>query len=298
MGKTVAVAAAMVVVFGLAACGNPPPVPVSVAGEPGATAPPVAAPSVSAAPSASAPSASAPSASVAPPVGAEVTTVRLSTGASSTTIRTADGTGYQLERVVHHTDPAYAGPEPGPSHRLDGTTLVVDGCDQPDCWFSYTVTVPRWVSVGGSAGSGATHATGVGEVDVRSGSGEVEVADAAGPVRVSSGSASVHLTAVGGDLEVHTGSGSVEGSDLRSSRTTVDTGSGSIDLSFASEQSVDASTGSGRIHLAVPAGRYRLDLATVRGAEVGTGVVDDPGASSLIRATSRKGSISVTAAPR
>lgn len=278
--KSVAGRTAVVVVFGLTACASPAPPAPAADGTDASGSPSVTTPSVPATPSASA----APPASVAPPPGAEVTAVRLSTGASSTTIRTEDGTGYRVERVVRRTDPGDAGPEPGPSYRLDGTTLVLQDCEQRDCWFVYTVTVPRGVSVGGRTGSGGTRMAGIGAVDLRGGSGEVEVGDVAGPVRVSSGSGGVRLASVTGDVEVDTGSGSVQGADLRGTRATIETGSGSIDLTFTGKQAVDASSDTGEIRLAVPAGRYRLEIEAGRGATVGPDVVDDPGAPTVIRA--------------
>ncbi|WP_219416043.1 DUF4097 family beta strand repeat-containing protein [Pseudonocardia nigra] len=231
-----------------------------------------------------------------PPAGAEVTVVELTTGSSRAVLRSGAGTGYTVERTV-----IYDGPEPPQSHRLEGTRLVLDGCDElPECYFEYVVTVPAGVGVLGRSGSGSIVVAGAGHVDVDTGSGAVEVSDIAGPVRVDSGSGAVRITDVQGDITVDTGSGGVTGSALGGTAAVVETGSGPIDLTFSTVQTIVARSGSGPISLAVAPGAYRLATSAVSddAEDVEIDVPDDPTASAVIAVGTDGGPIRVTTAAR
>ena len=226
--------------------------------------------------------------------GAEVTTVTLEPGSSSAVIRMADDPTYTVERVVHFDGPA-TGPEPGPSHRLDGTTLVLDGCHLPHCYFAYTVTAPFGAAVTGKAGSGATTVEGASEVSLESGTGTVGLTDIAGPVRLKSGSGPVTLADVRGNVVVETGSGPIEGEALAGSATVVESGSGPIDLTFATVQTISATSGSGSVHLAVAPGRYRV-LTDHDAARTEVAIPSDPAAETAVFVGPGSGRVTVMSA--
>jgi hypothetical protein len=236
--------------------------------------------------------ASTSSVAVTAPSDAEVATVRLATDESDAVIRGSGDAGYRVERIVH-----YGGPEPPPSHRLEGRTLVLEGCELPDCWFEYEVTVPSSVDVTGEAGSGSTNVYGTAEVDVRAGSGSVSVTSVAGPVRIDAGSGAILLDGIGGDLTVTAGSGSVRGSGLSGARTQAETGSGDVDLEFdaaSAVQAIEATSGSGDVSLVVPPGRYRVTVESNGPPEIDVDI--DPAAPATIDVSSDSGEVSVVAA--
>ena len=284
---------AMLVALSTVGCGATPIAPTAAAGAADNRG---AAPSaVSAEPVASA--SLAPTASPQPArtvAGAEVTSVALETGSSSAVIRMVDDPTYTVERVVHFDGPA-TGPEPGPSHRLDGTTLVLDGCHLPDCYFAYTVTVPFGTAVRGKAGSGATTVESASEVNLESGTGTVGLIDIAGPVRIKSGSGPVTLDDIRGNVVVETGSGPIEGEALAGSATVVESGSGPIDLTFATVQTISATSGSGSVNLAVAPGRYRV-LTDHEPSRTEVGIASDPGADTAVFVGPGSGRVTVTSA--
>lgn len=282
MGHTWAAAGVSLLLAGLVACA-PPSAPADPLD-------PVLEPTTTAEPEPSPPAAPATGQDLAP-AGQEIAVVRLATGSSSAVIKASSNGRFSLVRSVD-----YDGPEPGPSHRIDGTTLVLTGCELPDCWFEYQVTVPAGVRVEGEAGSGRTTVVGAARATVRSGSGSVKLTDIAGPVDVTSDSGPVSLNAVRGDVLVATGSGPITG-DALGAATTVESGSGPVRLAFASAATVRATTANGPIHIAVPTGRYDVTTDSLP-HYTAVEVTDEPGAPTVISARSRSGPVTVTSTTR
>ena len=218
--------------------------------------------------------AQAPSAAAEAGGTAEIATVALRTGSSSATIRGVDDVGYTVRRTVHFADAGVAGPEPAESSHLDGTSLVLEGCPLPDCYFAYEVSVPRTAAVTGETGSGAVDVGGIG-----------------GPVRIVAGSGAVRLADVSGEVQVQTGSGGVSGDRLGGPRTEITTGSGAVDLRTATVQSVRAESSTGSLRIVVAPGRYRVDVRSDATTQVE--VPDDTGASATIDARSHTGNVAV-----
>lgn len=272
-----------VLVMALTACGGGPAAPTvapssPVSGEPATNEPVPEVPAAQASPITS--------------IDGDITSVRLETGSSSAVITASGHPAVTVDRAVY-----FDGPEPAPSHRIEGTTLVLTGCELPNCYFEYHVVVPAGVSVQGEAGSGRVTATGAAEAKVRSGSGSVKLTDIAGPVDVASDSGPVSLSAVHGDVLVATASGPITGDALGGSTTTVASGSGPVRLAFATAQTVRATTASGPIHIAVPTGRYHVSAQAIP-EYTDVEIADDPTAPTVISARSVSGPVTVTSTSR
>jgi len=251
---------AVVSAFVLVGCGQPTSSPAG----------PAATPTPAAAPSAGAP---APHATEAGGT-ADVSSVALRTGSSTATIRGADGSGYTVRRTVRFADGKPGGPEPAESSHLDGTSLVLEGCPLPDCWFDYEVSVPRSTAVTGETGSGGVDVAGIG-----------------GPVRIGSGSGAVQLSDVSGEVAVKTGSGAVSGERLGGPRTEIATGSGAVDLRTATVSSVRVESSSGAVRIVVARGQYRVDVQSGGAKQVA--VPHDAAASASIDVRSATGAVMV-----
>ena len=104
-------------------------------------------------------------------------------------------------------------------------------------------------------GSGSVRAHGVaGPADLRSGSGDIELQQQspAGDVKASTGSGSIRINGLSGALIAKTGSGDIEANGALTGPANLQSGSGSIRLHLGREArfSLDASTGSGSIRVA------------------------------------------------
>ena len=110
------------------------------------------------------------------------------------------------------------------------------------------------------AGSGSVRAHGVaGPAELHSGSGDIELQQAAsGDVQAATGSGSIRIQGLNGGLVARTGSGDIEAGGQLSGPAKLQTGSGSIRLHLGSSAhyNLDAATGSGDIR--VP-GQYKSD---------------------------------------
>jgi len=107
-----------------------------------------------------------------------------------------------------------------------------------------------------SSGSGSVRAHGVrGPADLHSGSGDIELQqDAAGEVKAQTGSGSVRINGLDGGLTARTGSGDIEASGRITGATRISTGSGSVHLNLPPDAHFDleGSTGSGSIRVHFP----------------------------------------------
>ncbi|GEL23287.1 hypothetical protein PSU4_22410 [Pseudonocardia sulfidoxydans NBRC 16205] len=167
--------------------------------------------------------------------------------------------------------------EPGPAG------LVLDshcnGFLGDFCQVSYTVAVPRAVSV-----------------MITGGIGDVVVGDLDGRVDVDNTGGDVLLTGLGGDVTVRTLSGDVVATGLRSGSVLAETSTGDVSVTGAvAPTSVTARSTIGDIDVAVPATRpYRVDVGP--GSDLGSARVllpADPTATATVSATSDHGDVTV-----
>lgn len=102
-------------------------------------------------------------------------------------------------------------------------------------------------------GSGSVRAHGIaGSADLHTGSGDIELQQAAsGEVRATTGSGSVRINGLSGSLTARTGSGDIEANGNLTGPAHLQSGSGSIRLHLGlnAHYTVDASTGSGSIRV-------------------------------------------------
>lgn len=108
-------------------------------------------------------------------------------------------------------------------------------------------------SLKAETGSGSVKARGIaGPADLHSGSGDIELQEqASGDVKASTGSGSVRINGLSGSLTVRTGSGDIEANGNLTGPARLQSGSGSIRLHLGRDAhyNVDASTGSGTIRV-------------------------------------------------
>lgn len=106
----------------------------------------------------------------------------------------------------------------------------------------------------GSTGSGSIRAHGIGgPSDLHSGSGDIELQQqASGEVKASTGSGSIRINGLNGPLTARTGSGDIEANGALTGPSKLQSGSGSIRAHVGKDShlSVDATTGSGTIRIA------------------------------------------------
>ncbi|MFF3856811.1 DUF4097 domain-containing protein [Micromonospora sp. NPDC002575] len=194
----------------------------------------------------------------------------------------------RIKRVLR-----YHGDQPGARYEIRGDELVLDSDCGDRCSISYEVTAPEGVAVSGETGSGNVVLSRVGEVDVRLGSGNLELTRATGPVRAETDSGNVEVDDVRGPATLRAGSGDVTGSRL-GGQVDAETDSGDVTVELAAPASVRAHTANGDVQLVVPAGRYRV-RSDVGSGEAELGIVPDPGASLLLDVAAGSGNVTVTA---
>lgn len=248
---------------------------------------------------------------------------------------------------VHATDTTetrveLSGPDADETQvRLEGTALTVvaprhrGGFLGGERRLDITVTLPQDSELVAKLGSADLRTTGrLGNVQVRSGSGDVAletvggaslvetgsgdvlVDRAMGPLRVKSGSGDVTLRTTGAEVAVSTGSGDVDireadgptavktgSGDLKIGRTRSDvgltTGSGDLEIQTVSAGRVQVKGASGDVRVGVPAGvPVWTDVSTVSG-EIRSSLVGagqpEPGADHVeVRAKTVSGDIVLT----
>ncbi len=99
------------------------------------------------------------------------------------------------------------------THRRGDTVYVT--AQVPDVHYGsaaldLSLEVPANLAVEGRDGSGSATVRSVASLDVRDGSGALEISDVAGAVRVHDGSGELTVLGVGGDLQIEDGSGPIE----------------------------------------------------------------------------------------
>ncbi|WP_170211553.1 DUF4097 family beta strand repeat-containing protein [Saccharothrix australiensis] len=224
-----------------------------------------------------------------------VSAVRIQNGAGNVVLRSRDGGvgGIEIRRTVQYSK--NTDKPSGDTHRVEGATLVLDGC-RGNCSVDYEVSVPsKDVKVVGGNGSGDVTVEGVASVEINLGSGDATIRDVTGVVRVDNGSGEVHASDIGGEFNGKVGSG-----DARLVRMNgpvlVDNNSGSVVVEMSAPQPVRAESGSGNVEVRVPkGGSYKVD------ADTGSGdrkieVQDEPGASVELYLRSGSGDLTLRAA--
>jgi hypothetical protein len=112
----------------------------------------------------------------------------------------------------------------------------------------------RFISA--ASGSGSVRVHGVhGPADLHSGSGDIELQEeAAGEVKAQTGSGSIRINGLNGGLTAHTGSGDIEANGHLTGAARLSSGSGSVHLNLAPDAhfNLEGSTGSGSIRVHFP----------------------------------------------
>jgi len=133
------------------------------------------------------------------------------------------------------------------------------------------------------------------DLELGTGSGNVDAAHIEGDVDVDTGSGNVDLADVAGALRVDTGSGNIDAHQLASSSVYAHAGSGNVFASFASPpDAVAVETGSGNVRLRLPEERYCVDTDLGSGDVRVTGIIDDPDADRWISIDTGSGNVDVT----
>jgi len=114
-----------------------------------------------------------------------------------------------------------------------------------------------------SSGSGSVRAHGLkGPATLDTGSGDIELEEeAAGDIKAKTGSGSIRVHGFDGSFSAKTGSGDIEGDGNLQGAATFSSGSGSVRLHInpAAHFDFEATTGSGDIHVGFPGGPYNSD---------------------------------------
>lgn len=223
----------------------------------------------------------------------QVTEVRLQNGSGNVVVRSREGaSGTDIRRHVQY--PKDADKPTGVSHRLEGSTLVLDGCGSR-CSVDYEVTVPsKDVKITGDNSSGDVRLEGVASVEIEIGSGNATVRDVAGVVRIDNNSGDVEVADVSGDFTGRVGSGNARLSNMRGA-VTIDNKSGDVEVQMAAVLSVRAEAGSGNLTVRVPQGSYKVDVDAGSGDKA-IDVKSDPNATAELVLRAGSGDVTVRAA--
>ncbi|WP_157527907.1 DUF4097 family beta strand repeat-containing protein [Nocardia sp. NRRL S-836] len=236
--------------------------------------------------------------------------VRSDNDAGDVTVRYQQGlTETKIHRRVEHEKDNKPS---GVAHRVEGSTLVLDGCGR-ECSINYEVLVPSaGISVVGDIGSGDSIFEGLASVEFKTGSGRVVTRDIAGDVKVKAGSGDFEATRVGGGVTADLGSGRIQ-LDAVKGKVLVDTGSGDIDgtslgddvtaiadsgrveLALVAARSVRVDSGSGDVKVRLPGGPYKVSGTSGSGERV-INVPTDPNAALELKLTTGSGDLTVIGA--
>ncbi len=219
---------------------------------------------------------------------ARVTAIRVLPGSGDVVVRgDGDADGVRIKRVVR-----YQGSEPGVTYKINDTELVLDTSCGHRCSVSYEVITGKGVSVQGATGSGDIDLTRVGPVEVKVGSGDVRVSDAAGPVRVQSGSGDIEVYDVAQPVVLRASSGNITASRL-GGEVNAEASSGNVSVELDRPASARVHASSGDVDLTVPAGAYQVRSKAGSG-QVELGVTHDPSAALVLDVRTGSGDITVT----
>ena len=165
-----------------------------------------------------------------------------------------------------------------------GSTVDLDARYPDDGWrnrdyarIDLRVEVPLGMDVDIDDGSGSATLSGLGDLTVDDGSGELYVEDILGSVDIDDGSGNIEITDVQGDVFVDDGSGSVDIIGVAGS-VTIEDGSGDIEIRHVGQDVMAYEIGSGTIRVSGVEGNFTVRDGhedRIRYSDVG-GVVDIP----------------------
>jgi DUF4097 and DUF4098 domain-containing protein YvlB len=140
----------------------------------------------------------------------------------------------------------------------------------------------------------------VGDADVTTGSGDVELGSVSGRTRVRTGSGQVSVAATGGPAEIRASSGTVAVGEVAGDLG-VRTGSGDVVIADARSGNLDLTTGSGGLRIGVhPGVGAELDLTSGSGRATSdlevTEVAPERPATLQVRGRTGSGDVLVTRA--
>ncbi|GIJ25713.1 hypothetical protein Vqi01_08750 [Micromonospora qiuiae] len=218
----------------------------------------------------------------------QITAIRVLPGAGDVVVRgDGDADGVRIKRVVR-----YQRGQPDATYEINDTELVLDTSCGHWCSVSYEVITGTGVSVHGETGSGNVDLIRVGPVEVKVGSGDVRVSNAAGPVRVRSGSGNIEVYDVAQPVVLHASSGDITASRL-GGEVNAEASSGNVSVELDRPASARVHASSGDVELTVPAGAYQVRSKAGSG-QVELGVPHDPSARLVLDVRTGSGDITVT----
>jgi hypothetical protein len=202
-------------------------------------------------------------------LGQSVSEVRFANDSGDVKI-TVGGDQVEVLRTVKYEDT-----KPGKTYRVDGAALVLEACQERNCWVNYEVTVPEGTTVSGHVDSGNVELVGVARANVEAESGDVSIRDVDGEVNATAQSGNVELSGIGGAV--------VAGAE-----------SGSVTIDMTSAANIAAKASSGNVDVTVPKGNYQVN-ATADSGEV-TNDVGSGSSGPTIDVQADSGNISIRAA--
>lgn len=179
----------------------------------------------------------------------KVTSIRIDgqNGGGNVTVRADDSvTGAQVKRHVRYT----GSQAPGQTASVSESTLVLKTDCGHQCGVSYEVALPTGATIIGSNDSGNISLSGVGSVDLKLESGNMDIDEANGPVTVRADSGNLKISNVEGAVTATASSGNVQVRDVRGALT-VSADSGNVDATGLTGGNVKVETDSGRVRLEI-----------------------------------------------
>ncbi|GAA2666570.1 MULTISPECIES: DUF4097 family beta strand repeat-containing protein [Actinosynnema] len=205
-------------------------------------------------------------------LGRPVTEVRLAQSDGDVVFRHRPGAEAVLTRSLRYS--RHEAKTPATSHRVEGETLVLEGCGL-HCTATYDLVLPERARITGESDGGDVSAEGALSVDLEVDSGTVVLNEVVEGVSLRGNSSNASITGAGGPLDVRLDSGDLRATGMTKGPVTVTTGSGHVELALAEPASVRARTDSGQLTVRVPAGAYKVVTETDSGKVDITGVVND-----------------------
>jgi hypothetical protein len=200
----------------------------------------------------------------------KVESVRLDSSSGAVRLRSKQ----TVTKTSVHRSIEYDGDKPGKrTYEVEAGVLTLRGCGD-GCSVTYTVDLPPRVAVSGGTSSGGISLAGVGDVDVTTASGAVDLDD------------------VDGTVEVRTTNGRINGRGLKGESIGARTSNGAIDLGLSTPQDVRAKTSNGAVSVTVPDGRYKVSSKTSNGKK-NIGLRNDPAGDHTLDLETSNGSITV-----
>ncbi|MBB5982199.1 DUF4097 family beta strand repeat-containing protein [Kribbella solani] len=218
-------------------------------------------------------------------VNDKITSVRLTGGHSDVSIKVSDD-----DKTTVHEKRTYWFRKHGDAYSVQDGVLVLKGDCGWQCSADFELTVPRGTKVVGQNGSGDLKLIGVGGVDAKSRSGNVELRDVQGDVNLDVTSGDVSATNVAGKFAVKASSGEISGRELKGGAVDVETTSGDIELQLTEANDVQVRGTSSDIGITVPSSDYKVSTDTRHG-DVENQLGSTPNGSHSISATTTSGDI-------